>query len=168
MSSHGHCLYTRLYRDHYNWLEGWLRGRVRCTHDAADLAQDTFLRLLRRRAAESEPRLREPRAYLRTVASGLVVDLLRRRSLEQAYLEALAAQPEPVAISPQEREILLESLDRIDAMLHCLPPAVRRAFLLSQLEGLSYPEIAVRLDVSVRTVKRYMQRAFAQCLRAML
>jgi len=168
MAATADCPYSKLYRDHHGWLEGWLRGRVRCAHDAADLAQDTFVRLLRRRGEESPRRLREPRAYLRAVAGGLVVDLFRRRSLEQAYLEALAALPEPVTVSLEEREVLLEGLERIDAMLDCLPAPVRQAFLLSQLEGLSYPQIAARLEVSVRTVKRYMRRAFAECVAALL
>jgi DNA-directed RNA polymerase specialized sigma24 family protein len=49
-----------------------------------------------------------------------------------------------------------------------LPPKARTAFLSSQLEGLAYEEIAVQLQVGVRTVARYMAQGFAQCLRPML
>ena len=52
----------------------------------------------------------------------------------------------------------------IDAMLDALPPLVKRAFLLSQLNGLKYDDIAVQLGVSLITVKRYMKQAFVQCL----
>ena len=45
---------------------------------------------------------------------------------------------------------------------------IRSAFLMSQLEGVTYEEIAVRLQVSVRTVTRYMAQGFRQCLRLML
>ena len=41
---------------------------------------------------------------------------------------------------------------------------VRRAFLWSQLDGLGYREIAERLQVSERTVKRYMAQAYEHCL----
>ena len=37
-------------------------------------------------------------------------------------------------------------------------------FLLSQLEGLTYDAIAVRLNVSLTSVKRYMKQAFLACL----
>ena len=47
-----------------------------------------------------------------------------------------------------------------------LPRPVRRAFLWSQLEGLGYREIAERLQVSERTVKRYMAQAYEHCLLA--
>jgi len=40
--------------------------------------------------------------------------------------------------------------------------------LLSQLEGLRYGEIAARLDVTERSVKRYMAQAYAHCLLAEL
>ena len=36
----------RLYRDHHGWLRGWLLRRLNVPAEAADLAQDTFLRLL--------------------------------------------------------------------------------------------------------------------------
>jgi RNA polymerase sigma-70 factor (ECF subfamily) len=45
-----------------------------------------------------------------------------------------------------------------------LPRAVRRAFLWSQLEGLTYGQIAERLQVSERTIKRYMAQAYEHCL----
>ncbi|MEG0885070.1 MAG: sigma factor-like helix-turn-helix DNA-binding protein, partial [Janthinobacterium sp.] len=56
------------------------------------------------------------------------------------------------------------TLHRIDAMLDGLGAKVRTAFLLSQLEGMAYADIAARLRVSERTVKRYMVQAYAQCI----
>jgi len=49
-------------------------------------------------------------------------------------------------------------------LLDGLPLAVRRAFLWSQLEGLGYRDIATRLQVSERTVKRDMAQAYEHCL----
>lgn len=153
-----------LYSDHSRWLREWLRRQLGCAEQAADLAHDTFLRVLDRERQQID----SPRAYLRTIAGGLLVDHFRRRSLERAYLETLALLPEPETITLEEREIILEALYRIDAMLDRLPSAVRTVFLLSQLDGLTYEQIAQRLGISVRTVKRHMQQGFARCLSAML
>jgi DNA-directed RNA polymerase specialized sigma24 family protein len=56
------------------------------------------------------------------------------------------------------------SLLQIDAVLDSLPPAARKAVLPSQLDGLTYAEIACELNVSLATVKRKMLRAFRACL----
>jgi len=157
-----------LYVAHHGWLQGWLRRKLGNAFDAADLAQDTFVRLLS--APDDTPEklgewnLREPRAYLTLIAKRLMANLHRRRSLEQAYLDALGAMPEPLAPSPEQQAIVLQTLQEIDAMLDGLTPAARTAFLLAQFEGLGYAEIAARLSVSERTVKRYMAEAMARCI----
>jgi RNA polymerase sigma-70 factor (ECF subfamily) len=151
-----------LYVDHHRWLVNWLRQRLGCLDDASDLAQDTFLRVLGRPAAVAG--LRKPRAWLATIAHGLMVDHVRRRDLERAFFIALADVPEPEAPSVEERVMLLDVLCRIDAMLDGLGAKVRGAFLLSRLTGLSYPEIAVQLEVSVSSVEKYMAKAYRHCL----
>lgn len=151
-----------LYRDHGSWLEGWLRRRMGNAWDAADLRQDTFLRVLA--SSQTLADLQEPRAYLLTVGKRLLSNFYTRRNLEQAYLDALANLPEACAPSPEQRWLLLETLQALDELLDGLPPLVRRAFLWSQLEGLGYREIAERLHVSERTVKRYMAQAYEHCL----
>ena len=151
-----------LYRDHRSWLENWLRQRMGNAWDAADLSQDTFVRVLA--SAQSLADLREPRAYLLTVGKRLLSNFYTRRSLEQAYLDALAQLPEDSVPSPEQRWLLLETLQALDELLDGLPAVVRRAFLWSQLEGLGYREIAERLKVSERTVKRYMAQAYEHCL----
>jgi RNA polymerase sigma-70 factor (ECF subfamily) len=157
-----------MYTQHNHWLVAWLQRKLGNRSDAADLAQDTFTRIWAGATAQSLADIREPRAYLTTVARRLMVNHLERRSLEQAYLDSLRLLPEATVLSPEDRAILLETLQELDHLLDALPAPVRTAFLLSQLEGLSYDDIAARLQVSVRTVTRYMAQGFRQCLRAML
>ncbi|WP_267398859.1 sigma-70 family RNA polymerase sigma factor [Pseudomonas sp. GM_Psu_2] len=156
----------RLYLDHSGWLQAWLRRRLGSEWDAADLSQEAFLRLLRHPEVLGE--LQEPRAYLVTIGKRLLINFQRRKSLEQAYLDALMALPEACVPSPEQRWLLLETLQALDELLDGLPAAVRRAFLLSQLEDLTYREIAERLYVSERTIKRYMAQAYEHCLLAEL
>ncbi|WP_325984833.1 sigma-70 family RNA polymerase sigma factor [Pseudomonas protegens] len=154
--------FDNLYREHRSWLESWLRRRLGNAWDAADLSQDTFLRVLG--SAQPLAQLQEPRAYLLTVGRRLLINFHQRRSLEQAYLNALATLPEACVPSPEQRWIVLQALQALDELLDGLPHRVRRAFLWSQLEGLGYREIAERLRVSERTVKRYMAQAYEHCL----
>lgn len=149
-----------LYSDHHGWLQGWLRRKLGNAFDAADLAQDVFMRLLARQTCVD---VVEPRAYLSTIARGLVIEHWRRRELELAWLETLAQLPEAEAPSPESRLLFLETLVAIDRMLDQLKPAVRQAFLLAQLEGLTCPQIAERIGVSLATVERYIAAALRHC-----
>jgi RNA polymerase sigma-70 factor (ECF subfamily) len=159
-----------LYAEHHGWLIGWLRRQLGNADQAADLAQDTFIKVMIARRADAggadlptQP-LQQPKAYLATIARRLLIDQTRRQSLERSYLDMLALQPDMHAPSEEERAMALECLRRLDAMLQKLAAPVRAALLLSQLEGLTYEQIAEQLAVSVRTVKRYMATAFEECL----
>lgn len=150
-----------LYSEHHRWLATWLGHRLQCKNLGADLAQDTFTRIL---GAGKPLDLREPRAYLTTIAKGLISTYLQRKKLEQAYLDALSLTPEDSYPSPEERMLVLEVLNEIDRVLDGLPNKVRQTFLLSQLDGLVYEEIGVQLNISLSTVKRHMVLAFRHCL----
>lgn len=155
-----HSDVASLYVDHHQWLQAWLRKKVGNAFDAADLAQSTFVRLL---TAERLDGVVEPRAYLTTIARNLLINQVRRRAIEQAYLDALALMPEPVAPSPEDRLIVLETLIEIDRRLNGLPAVAKQAFLLAQLEGLTQEAIAVELGISISSVKRYLAKAAMRC-----
>ncbi len=152
-----------LYRDHHGWLVGWLRRKLGGSDHAMDLAQDTFVRVLRRRHQAAAPTLNEPRAYLTKIAHALVVDHWRRGDLERAWLQALAAIPAPQVPSPESQQLIFETLLRVDAELDTLKPAAKTAFLLAQVDGLSCPQIARQLGVSLSTVERYLAQALRLC-----
>jgi len=154
-----------LYAQHRSWLVNWLRQSTGCSQQAADFAQDTFLRILlseQKRPVAAD--LKEPRSFLLTIARRVMIDSFRRQSVERAYLEALAEQPERYELSPEERWVLLQTLEALDRMLGGLGARAKAAFLLSQLQGLSYPQIATELGVSVSSVTKYIARATEHCL----
>ncbi|MFC6336706.1 sigma-70 family RNA polymerase sigma factor [Pseudomonas sp. CCM 7891] len=159
MPSPEYALQT-LYSNHHGWLNIWLRSRLGNAADAADLAQDTFVRLLQK---TERLELKAPRAFLRTIARGLVIDHWRREEIERAYLEALAHLPEGQVPSTEDRALVLELLEGIARLLDGLKPKVRKAFLLAQCDGLTYKEIAAQMDVSLRSVERYVAEALYHC-----
>ncbi len=150
-----------LYRDHHPWLREWLRRRLNCSETAADLAQDTFLRILVKPYVLDG--IAGTRKLLTTVAGRLCVDLWRRRDIEKTWLETLAHYPEQFEPSPEHRTLVIEALCELDAMLGTLPNNVATTFLLAQIHGLPYREIAEHLQVSERMVKKYMAQAVFQC-----
>lgn len=153
-----------LYRDHHGWLVSWLRRRLGNEFDSADLAQDTFLKVLK---AGTHEVIYQPRPFLATLARGLVCDFFRRKALEASYLEALAQLPAAHQPSLETQAVMREALFEIDALLQGMGGKVRETFLLAQFEGLSYVDIAARLGISLRTVNRHMARAMEHCCLAL-
>lgn len=153
-----------LYAEHHGWLRGWLRKKLGNACDAADLAHDTYLRIM---STGRVPPVDESRRHLTQIANGLVIDLYRRRQIEAAYLDAIAHLPEPLAPSEEARALAIEALVEIDAILHGLPPKARSALLLCKLDGLGYREIAERLAVSVSSVEKYIASALIACHQAL-
>lgn len=151
-----------LYLQHHGWLVARLRRKLGCAWDAADLAQSTFVRVLGARGVAPEA-IAEPRAYLTTIAQRLLSNHLRRRQIERAYLDALAALPEPQAPPPEARLMVMETLLAIDRLLGGLPVAARQAFLLWRLEDLTQEQIAAQLGLSRTTVRRHLAAAAERC-----
>jgi RNA polymerase sigma-70 factor (ECF subfamily) len=151
-----------LYNDHHSWLHSWLRRKLGCAHTAADVAQDTFLRIVASRDALLG--VREPRAYLTTTAKRLLVDRARRQLIERAYLAELALAADNVAGFPSPEDILqaLQALEQISDALRGLSDKPHHAFLLHYLDGLTHAEVATQLDVSTRMVQKYLVQALAQ------
>lgn len=154
----------QLYCEHQSWLHQWLRNKVGCPQQAKDLTQDTFVNVL---VSPELHTIRQPRPFLATVARRLVANYYRRKTLEEAYLEALATQPEHLHPSPEDRWVILETLEQIDSALDGLPAPVREAFLLAHFQGMRYADIAERLRISSSSVKQYLQRANLQCFFAL-
>ena len=153
------------YSAYHGWLAHWLQRRLGNAFDAADLMQDTFARLLAGAPAQPQtPALRAPRAYLATVAKHLLINHLRRQSLEHAWLATLAALPEQQVPSAQQQAEMLQALQAVDAMLDALKPKVRAVFIMAQIEGHTYADIAAKLGIGERSVKRYMAEALTECV----
>lgn len=149
-----------LYNDPHSWLRGWLRKRLGNAFDAADIAHDTYVRII---LSGSIPTPNQSRRYLTQIANGLVIDLYRRRQIETAYLEAIQLFPNAEVPSEETRALVIDALIEIDTILHNLPTKARTALLLCKFDGLSYLEIAEQLQVSISSVEKYIALGLRAC-----
>lgn len=154
---------AELYRDHHAWLRAWLSRKLGCAHHAADLAHDTFERILASR--DLLLGIDQPRAFLTTTAKRLMIDRARRQAVEHAYLSQLvvAAEASEGDCSPEQILEAVQALDEISAVLADVSPNAREAFLLHYLDDLAHAEVARRLGVSERMVRKYLARVLLIC-----
>ena len=138
-----------LYQAHATELTGFARRRVG-RQEAEDVVQDAYLHLLQRGTAAT---LQQPRAYLFRTAANLAVDFARKAKIRLRY----AGEVFDLNVTATGASM---ELARLHASLAKLPPLCRDAFLLNRVEGLTHAEIAGRLGVSVRTIDRFMVRAW--------
>ena len=151
------------FRENYQDLLRFLTRRTGDAERAADLAQDTYLRLAAMGATNVE--IENPRAYVYRVAGNLAIDTLRRESRragDLTFTDTVEASSDQ-AFSPEETALARERLRLLEEALDELPSKPRLALLLNRVEGLSFAEIARRLAVSESMVAKYIARALKHC-----
>ncbi len=156
-----------LFLQHRASLLRYLAGLLPNREDAAELLQETYLRLLKQEGLEHIEA--NARAYAFQIATNLVRDFFRQRKAHRAdqheALEDNALEPE---LQEPEHSILLdETLARFKRALLALPPPVRDVFLLHRFRDMTYPEIARHQGLSLRTVERHMSEAMTSLRDAM-
>ena len=150
----------RLYRDHSASLVRQLTRQTGCRELARELAQETFVRLLRMAPAQIRS-IARPHAYLRTMAMNLARDLGRRSACDGRLRDQLERLADPLL----DQVAVLESRDtlrRLEAAMDRLRPRTREIFMAHRIEGLSYAEIAERTGLTVKGVEKQMSKAIAK------
>lgn len=150
------------YTEYYRELLSFLTAKLRCPHEAADLAQETFARLL---AIDNPNVVRQPRAFLYRIARNLAIDSSRKYSVRNRFFIDLSELEEAPSAAPLP-DYLVEGnqLRRaLDQTITEMPPRRRDVFLLYRFAGLKQAEIAERLGISTSMVERHLMKAMAQC-----
>jgi RNA polymerase sigma factor (sigma-70 family) len=153
----------KLFARHRDALQAFFYRRIRTKPDAADLAQEVYLRMLR--VADTDA-IHNPEAYLFTVAANL---LKERAVADRREAGALDAGEVDAAESPAgwpNFDGMLDAnrrVERLREVLRQLPPKCRAAVVLQYRYELSYQQIAERLEVSPHMVKKYPLQALKHC-----
>jgi RNA polymerase sigma factor (sigma-70 family) len=160
-------LLERLFSEQGSALQAFLYRRVHKHPDAAELAQEVYLRMLR---VPDMTSVRNPEAYLYAVASNLAKEHAHREARNRSTLdiddpsvqEQLAELPSFAGELDREK-----SIKRLREVLDQLSPKCRAAVVLQYWHGLTYEEIGERLGISANMVKKYLSQAIVHCRRRM-
>jgi RNA polymerase sigma-70 factor (ECF subfamily) len=149
-----------------DWFRRWrsplrkfLAGKASVrTADLDDIAQEVFLRLLR---YEKDEIVEYPQAYLFKMASNVAAEwgIRSRNRLEHEphWLGELVAEG-----GPEEAFDTVAVQQEIRRAIFTLNPRERTILRLHFEEGLSYPEIALRLGISLRVVRRDFEKSYGK------
>lgn len=128
--------------------------RLTQSHEMAEeIVQDVFLKIWVNR--ESLIEVQNFQAFLYVMSKNHALNCLKKVALERTVTTDLEE-----VVYDVEMEETGEDNDRyvlIDEAIDRLPPQQRQVYLLSRHERLRYSEIAVRLNLSRETVKKYLQ-----------
>lgn len=133
---------------------------VACRATAADLVQELFIRLWRRRDVPVE----DLSQYMMRSARNLAIDHLRsQRSRVRTESALLPERLIGADSAVEDGHQAADDLQRVDAALRGLPERTRHVFLLNRIHGQSYADIAAALEISASGVEKHMMRALQAC-----
>lgn len=156
---------TQLFDRYAVDVRRFLASRVACHATAADLTQETFIRLAQ---LPDSAVIDNIRTYLFRIAANLATDHLRtmvRRRTPLAEPEEYLAEYPDQASTPEAVLLAKEELAAVLQALHELSPLCRQIFILNRFEGAPHREIASQLGICVSTVEKNLARALNHCRR---
>lgn len=129
---------------------------LRQDQDAEELVQDVFLKLWdKRMMLDGSGNLR---AYIYKIAVNSIYDFIRRKNIEQAFLEFSKAGGEE-SDQTWDEIVYKDMLSHVSTLIERMPDQRRKIFVMSKERGLSNDEIAAALKLSKRTVENQLYRA---------
>ncbi|MGC4097091.1 MAG: sigma-70 family RNA polymerase sigma factor [Nitrospira sp.] len=162
MSDQRLALETSLFQEYYQELLRFLTAKLGCREQAADVVQDTFLRV---RSVKDLAAVAQPRAFLYKTALNLTVDSFRRQRVRHHYLSDVDVMEHLASDSPRQDDAV-EAKERVRILYSAiaeLPPKCRQVFLLHKFMDLSHAEIAGRLGITKNMVEKHVIKAMAHC-----
>lgn len=148
-------------REHQAELLNFFRGRVARPQDAADLAQESWSRMMHYRLDT----VASSRGLLFTIARNVLKNHWRWSALRQIEQSTDFTELDVSSDAPGPDRHLQAAIDleALEAAVVALPPKCRTVFLLSRIEGLSNAEVAQRCGISVKMVEKHLAKAIVTC-----
>ena len=146
----------QLFRLHYSPLCKAIYPILRDKATTEDVVQDIFVKIWQDKDQLTTKRIAYP--YLRKMAVNKAIDYLRKKLRKTTAIQGFSKKS--IEQENPENQILLKELRaKVEKGIAILPPKRRAIFMMSRQQGLTYKEIAAKLDISVKTVENQMGKA---------
>lgn len=156
-----HVAFAALVRRHGPYLRAFATRLLGSAADADDVVQDALIVAWRSLESLSDPA--KVRSWLSSVVSRKATDALRAR---RPVAELDDSRPTRDG-RPEESAVATSRLEALGAVLRALPDEQRQCWVLREISGYSYEEIADETGLSVTVVRGKLARARATVMREM-
>ena len=153
-------LIERLFREHNEALIRFLRGRVASRHEALEVAQEAYVRLL---SLDQPGAVSYLRAFLFKTAANIAIDRRRRHRNYDKVAERQLFVELAENRTPERQVAAQQTLRLLGSLIEAMPPKCRAAFVMNQIHGLDAAPIAARLGITESMVRKYVVRALLHC-----
>jgi RNA polymerase sigma factor (sigma-70 family) len=163
-----HKTWSRLFAEKGASLNSYFLRRVAHRWDAQDLVQEVYLRMLRA-DLDDDSSIRNPEAYLFTVAANLVKEHAVGRQRAPVSSEGMEDLIDRLA-TPCEAESQIDRdlrRQRLGTLIARLSPKCRAVLVMHYRDELPYRDIGERLSISTNMVKKYIVKGLTVCRQGM-
>ncbi len=147
--------FQQVFEAHFDAIRGFIFYRCGDADVASDIAQDVFMKIWEKRSRLDATYLK-PLLY--KMASEMVISNYRKENTRQDFARSIGWE-QPTSLSPEEEILYKEYAAMYAQALEQMPETQRVVFLMSRNDGLTYPEIAGLLTISVKAVEKRMSAA---------
>ncbi|MFT4093766.1 MAG: RNA polymerase sigma-70 factor [Niabella sp.] len=150
--------FRKLFEHSRDRLHVFVLKMVKKREVAEEIVLDVFTRLWQRKDIVNE--VRDIENFLFKAASNRAIDFLRAANKDKVLKDVIWEEIQIAdAINPADVMTTKKLQEKVEQLIGALPPQRQLIFQLSRDEGLSYEQIASRLDISKNTVRNQMIEA---------
>lgn len=157
--------YERIFHRYYPMVLHFVKGMLKDDVMAEDVAQNIFMKLwIHRFSLNKEQSLKN---YLCVMARNEVINILKSKRNKTVTLRSQVPEPQTSERTVEDWYSYMETSALLQSDIEAMPPQRRTVFKMSRYEHLSNMEIAIRLNLSVRTVEKHIELALKDLRKSM-
>lgn len=147
--------YNDLFLHFYNPLHQFAFSFLKSKQLAEEVVSDVFIKIWEKR--NTLDYISNLKFYLFTSTRNTALNYLKKqKGLQYVSVEEYWKELNSLVINPEDLLINTEMLHKIHRAIQSLPPKCKMIFKLTKEEGLKYKEVAILLNLSVKTVENQM------------
>lgn len=150
--------FEKVFNDYFSEVYHYALNKTQSGFIAEEVAQLTFIKLWKNR--ESLKENVKLNYVIFRIATTTLIDEVRKQNNFRSLVNELGIN-ETHGIKAGKAEDF-ENKDVVDKILYKMPRMRQKVYRLSRIDGLTYEEIAIALDISIKTVEKHISQAIKQ------